>query len=75
MNPIIRLSRNRTLLLSNLNNDSSKGNRTTIGAAAIIDLADRITEATATIDRTSTRTPVSPEATSPETVNTVSTAK
>ena len=75
MNLITWLSRNRTSLLSNLNNDSSKGNKATIGAATIIDRADRTTGATATIARTSTRTPASPETTSPETVNTVFTAK
>ncbi len=75
MNPTTYLCRNRTSLLSNLNNDSSKGNKATITSAAITDLADRTTGATATIVRTSTRTPASPGITSPETVNTVFTAK
>ena len=75
MNPTTYLCRNRTSLLSNLNNDSSKGNKATTGAAAITDHADRTTGATATIARTSPRTPASPETTSPETVNTVYTAK
>jgi hypothetical protein len=75
MNLKIRPSKNRTLLLSNLNNNSNPGHKTTIGAAATIDRADKITEATATITRTSTRTQINPGATSPEMVNTVFTAK
>ena len=55
-------------LLLNLSNGSKLDNKTTIGAVAIIDLVDKITEATATIARTSTRTPVSPGTTSPEMV-------
>ncbi len=74
-NSKIRPIKSRTLLLSNLNNDSNPGNRTTIGAAATIDHEDRITETRATIARTSTRIQTSPGATSPEIVNTVFTAK
>jgi hypothetical protein len=66
-------SRNRTSLLSNLSNGSNQGNKPTTGAA--IDYADKTTEATATIGRATTRTPISPETTSPETVNTVFIAK
>jgi hypothetical protein len=66
-------SRNRMSLLSNLCNGSNQGNKPTTGAA--IDHEDKTTEATATIARTTTRTPISPETTSPETVNTVFIAK
>ncbi len=53
------------LLLSNPNNDSNQGNKTTIEAVATIDHVVKITEATR----------VSPGTTSPEMVNTVFTAK